>query len=88
MLIGFMRYYVVVDSFYIVASIVSWGSVFHPCFLCRTWRPCWFYKQFDEKERDVCFNSIVCLMYCDYFFLVVLWVGQQCIVDVIPGHTN
>ena len=53
---------VVVDSLFIVASIVCRGSLFGPCLLCSTKCPFQFCNHLDGEERLGCFTLIVFLI--------------------------
>ena len=52
------------------------------------------FNHLDGEERAGCFNFNFILMSCDmtvgvlWLFLMVPWVGLQCVIVVFPGHTR
>ena len=80
----------VFDSLVIYALIV-WGCVIGPCFAMYNLVAFQFCNHLAEEEIAGCFTFIVFLLLSVFgamcLFLMVSWVGLQCVIVAFPGHT-
>ena len=66
--------------------------MFVPGFVVHCFVSFLFCNHLDRADSDDCFTFLVFLVSCDCFvvflFLIVPWVGLQCVIVVFSGHIH